>query len=71
MQQLHKIECILQCCCAGGLVQVSKFAVLPDIEAGTTLILVLLTMAPVLVSVWRNPQPSAFASAAAYVCMCR
>ena len=51
--------------------QVSNFAVLPDIEAGTTLILVLLTMAPVLVSVWRDPNPDAFASAAAYMCMCR
>ncbi|BDA51372.1 probable dolichyl pyrophosphate Glc1Man9GlcNAc2 alpha-1,3- [Coccomyxa sp. Obi] len=54
----------------GGLVQVSNFAVLPDIEAGTTLILVLLTMAPVLVNVWRNPKPDAFASAAAYMCLC-
>ncbi|KAK9902706.1 hypothetical protein WJX75_003352 [Coccomyxa subellipsoidea] len=54
----------------GGLVQVSSFAVLPDIGAGTTLVVVLLSMAPMLISVWRNPRPDAFASAAAYACIC-
>ena len=51
--------------------QVSSFAVLPDIGAGTTLVVVLLSMAPMLISVWRNPRPDAFASAAAYACICR
>ncbi|EIE18017.1 ALG6, ALG8 glycosyltransferase [Coccomyxa subellipsoidea C-169] len=54
----------------GGLVQVSSFAVLPNVTAGTTLIVVLFTMAPMLVCVWRNPKPEAFAGAAAYACMC-
>lgn len=58
-------------CCTGGLVQVSSFAVLPDVEAGTTLVVVLITMAPMLVAVWRNPRPEVFARAAAYACMCR
>ena len=58
-------------CHAGGLVQVSSFAVLPDIGAGTTLVVVLISMAPMLIRFWRNPRPKAFASAAAYACICR
>ncbi|KAK9917778.1 hypothetical protein WJX75_008084 [Coccomyxa subellipsoidea] len=54
----------------GGLVQVSSFAVLPDIGAGTTLVVVLISMAPMLIRFWRNPRPNAFASAAAYACIC-
>ena len=56
---------------AGGLVQVSSFAVLPDVQAGHCLALALAMMAPVLLAVWRRPQPQAFAAAAAYACLCR
>jgi hypothetical protein len=57
--------------CTGGLVQVSSFAFLPNIEAPATLAVVLLTMLPMLVAVWRGPRPEGFARAAAYACLCR
>lgn len=57
--------------CAGGLVQVSSFAVLPDIDAGSTFAAVLISMGPVLLTNWRNPKPESFAKSAAYACLCR
>ncbi|CAL5226071.1 g8885 [Coccomyxa viridis] len=49
----------------GGLVQVSHFSVLPDIGAGAAAAAVLASMIPLLVSVWRRPDPACFACCAA------
>lgn len=51
--------------------QVSRFAVLPDVGPRTTVLVVLASIAPSLLHVWRNPDPKEFARAAAYSCMCR
>ena len=59
------------CWMAGGLVRVSSFAVLPNIEAGHCALLALVAMLPMLAAVWRRPQPRSFAGAVAYACLCR
>ena len=46
---------------AGGLVQVSHFSVLPDIGAVVAAASVLASMVPLLVIVWRHPDPARFA----------
>lgn len=51
--------------------QVSRFAVLPDVGPRTTVLVVLASIAPSLLYVWRKPHPKEFARAAAYSCMCR
>ena len=51
--------------------QVSSFAVLPDVEAGHCALAALAAMAPVLAAVWHRPRPQAFAAAAVFACMCR
>jgi hypothetical protein len=56
---------------AGGLVQESRFAVLPAVQPWHCALLALVTMAPALVAVWRRPRPDTFAAAAAYACLCR
>lgn len=56
--------------CAGGLVQVTRFAVLPSISPALSLILVLLAMLPCLAVLWRRPQPHLFLPAAAYASLC-
>ena len=50
---------------AGGLVQVAHFSVLPDVGAGAAAAAVLASMVPLLVSVWRRPDPARFACCAA------
>ena len=50
---------------AGGLVQITHFSVLPDIGAGAAATIVSVSMLPLLVSVWRRPDPARFASCAA------
>ena len=57
-------------CTTGGLVKVSQFAVLPSPSPSATLLLVLLAMLPCLFSLWRNPRPQSFLSAAAYAALC-
>lgn len=51
--------------CAGGLVHASHFSVLPDISAGDAAAAVLASMIPLLVSMWRHPDPARFACCAA------
>ena len=46
---------------AGGLVQVAHFSVLPDVGAGVASLAVLASMAALMVSVWRQPDPTRFA----------
>ena len=46
---------------AGGLVQVSQFLVLPDVGAGGAASAVLISMVPLLVFIWRHPDPACFA----------
>ena len=41
--------------------QVSHFSVLPDVGAGGAASLVLISMVPLLVSIWRHPDPACFA----------
>ncbi|QDZ17780.1 ALG6/ALG8 glycosyltransferase [Chloropicon primus] len=55
---------------AGGLVGVAKFGVLPQITPTTTLVLVVLSMAPCLVRTWRNPKPANVLRDVAYVNLC-
>ena len=55
---------------AGGLVQVTQFAVLPSPSPSITLLLVLLALLPCLFSLWRNPRPESFLPAAVYACLC-
>ena len=50
---------------AGGLVQLTHFAVLPDVGAGAAAAIVFASMVPLLVSVWRRPDPARFAWCAA------
>ncbi len=57
--------------CAGGLVGVSGFAVLPDVGPGAALALVLAALAPCLIRLWRAPSPSGFVHAVSYAAMCR
>jgi hypothetical protein len=57
--------------CAGGLVGVSSFAVLPDVGPGAALSLVLAALAPCLIRLWRAPSPSGFVHAVSYAAMCR
>ena len=47
--------------CAGGLVQVEQFSVLPDVGPGAAAAGVLASMAPLLASVWKRPDPARFA----------
>ncbi len=54
---------------AGGLVQTSSFAVLPNITPGMTLGLVILGMAPCLLHTWRKPSPGSFTLAATHACL--
>ena len=49
----------------GGLVQVSHFSLLPDIGAGAAAAAVLASMIPLLVFIWRRPDPACFACCAA------
>lgn len=56
--------------CAGGLVQVTQLAVLPSPSPAATLLLVLLAMLPCLFSLWQNPKPDSFLSAAVYASLC-
>ena len=58
------------CMLAGGLVQVTQFAVLPSPSPAITLLLVLLALLPCLFSLWQNPRPESFLPAAVYVCLC-
>ncbi|MEW5304258.1 MAG: hypothetical protein WDW36_006881 [Sanguina aurantia] len=51
---------------AGGLVGVARFSVLPQVEPGATMLLVLLALAPCLVFLWRHPHPRHLPSAVAY-----
>ena len=51
--------------------QVSDFAVLPNIEAGHCALLVLAVMLPMLAAVWRRPKPGTFAVGVAHACLCR
>ena len=46
---------------AGGLVQVGHFMVLPDVGGGAAAAFVLASMAPLLLCVWRRPDPARFA----------
>ena len=50
---------------AGGLVHVSHFSVLPNISAGAAAAAVLASMIPLLVSMWKQPDPARFACSAA------
>ena len=45
--------------------QVSQFTVLPNISAGAAAAAVLASMVPLLVIVWRHPDPARFACYAA------
>ncbi|CAK0784063.1 hypothetical protein CVIRNUC_007266 [Coccomyxa viridis] len=45
----------------GGLVQVEHFSVLPDVGPGAAAAAVLASMAPLLASVWKRPDPARFA----------
>ena len=55
---------------AGGLVQVTQFAVLPYPSPAATLALVLLALMPCLIDLWQNPEPSSFLPAAVYASLC-
>lgn len=58
---------------AAGIVGVSSYVVLPNVGAGTCALLVLLTMAPCLVALWRAPGHQALAMVApaiAYASLC-
>ena len=55
---------------AGGLVQVTQFAVFPSPTPAITLLLVLLALLPCLFSLWQNPKPESFLPAAVYACLC-
>ena len=60
--QLHVLEQVLtRGGCAGGLVQVEHFSVLPDVGPGAAAAAVLASMAPLLASVWKRPDPARFA----------
>ena len=60
--QLHVLEQVLtRGGCAGGLVQVEQFSVLPDVGPGAAAAGVLASMAPLLASVWKRPDPARFA----------
>eukprot|EP00929_Paragymnodinium_shiwhaense_P063625 TRINITY_DN31791_c0_g1_i2.p1 TRINITY_DN31791_c0_g1~~TRINITY_DN31791_c0_g1_i2.p1 ORF type:complete len:389 (+),score=24.71 TRINITY_DN31791_c0_g1_i2:85-1251(+) len=54
----------------GGLVEVASHAVLPNILPSYTFALTLLAMSPVLVQVWRRPEPKSFIHAAVYCQLC-
>ena len=54
----------------GGLVEDASTAVLPAIRPGHTFILVLLSMAPSLISLWRRPHPKAFVHAIVTCSLC-
>lgn len=49
----------------------TKMAVLPNISPNVSTGLVLTSMLPVLVLIWRRPQPQLFPMAVAYMTMCR
>ena len=70
MHQLCILGLQLALLAAGGLVQVTQFAVLPSPSPSATLLLVLLALLPCLFSLWRNPRPEAFLPAAVYACLC-
>ncbi len=53
-----------------GLVQEVFHLVLPPIAPWVTIVLTLLSSIPVLIQVWRTPQPRVFVSAISYVAMC-
>lgn len=60
--QLHVLEQVLsRGGCAGGLVQVEHFSALPDVGPGAAAAAVLASMAPLLASVWKRPDPARFA----------
>ena len=50
---------------AGGLVQAASFSVLPDVGAGAAASAVFVSMAPLLVAIWKQPSPAHFASCTA------
>lgn len=58
------------CCCAGGLVQVTSFAVLPSVTPAACLVLALLAMLPCLLTLWRQPHPRLFLPAIYYAALC-
>eukprot|EP00927_Polykrikos_kofoidii_P049206 TRINITY_DN43301_c0_g1_i1.p1 TRINITY_DN43301_c0_g1~~TRINITY_DN43301_c0_g1_i1.p1 ORF type:complete len:594 (-),score=67.54 TRINITY_DN43301_c0_g1_i1:79-1860(-) len=54
----------------GGLVEVAKFAVFPDILPLHTFVFSLLAMSPALFSIWRWPYPRIFVHAVVYCQFC-
>ena len=54
----------------GGLVGVSSFAVLPQIQPAHTAVLVVAAMTPALARAWRCPKPAEFLDAVTYACLC-
>ena len=56
---------------AGGLVRVGHFMVLPDVGGGPAAAFVLASMAPLLLCVWRRPDPARFAFCVALASMNR
>ena len=54
----------------GGLVQVTKFRVLPQVDSGTTAVVTLVAMLPALLGLLRRPLPGSLWRAVVYCSLC-
>jgi alpha-1,3-glucosyltransferase len=54
----------------GGLVQITKFSVLPQVESSTTALVTVVAMAPALVSLLRRPLPGELWPTVVYCSLC-
>lgn len=65
----HRTQCHYFAC-AGGLVQETKFTVLPQISPLLSFLLTMLSMSPCLVLLWKKPHPKYFMESIAYANLC-